>query len=330
MKTLLAIHFSLLAFCFSSFSTAEPLVLPGDGLAERPFLYAGEWDFRHEQQTLFIVREGKVDWTYQIPLKDEKGRLQEFSDATYLSNGNVLFAYMRGARLVSPDKSTVWSFEAPEGFEVHVAQAIARDKVMIVCNGNPATVKLFDTRTGRLEREFRLATGNPNASHGQFRRVRMTRQGTVLAAHMDWNKVAEYDLEGKRLWELAVLSPWAAVRLHNGNTLVTSNRGFVREFGPGGNLVWEFLPEDAPGLTLFSPQEANRLSNGNTVISYWCPGSLKDPSDWSGTIQVIEVSPSKEIVWALSSWEGAADLGPATCIQLLDEEGVPELLEQQR
>lgn len=135
---------------------ADPsLPLPGKGLDEHPFLYAGEWDHRHAEQTLFIVRDGKVDWTYQLPIKSGRDTIQEFSDATM-------------------------------------------------------------------------------------------------------------------------------------------------------------------------------LSNGNTVISYWCPGALKDPKDWKGTIQVIEVTPQKDIVWALSAWEDPADLGPATCIQLLDEPGIPENMEQQR
>ncbi len=314
---------------FAETSTTRP-PLPGRGLAEHPFLYAGEWDHRHSEQTLFIVRNGKVDWTYSVPIKSPRGSIQEFSDATMLSNGNVVFAYMSGAMLVSPDKKVVWHYEAPPGFEVHVAQPIGLDRVMIVQNGAPATMKLIHIATGVVEKEIPLPTGDPARSHGHFRRARLTRADTLLAAHMDNNKVAEYDMTGKEVWALAVLSPWGAVRLKNGNTLVTSNRDFVREYNSAGTPVWEFTQADAPQFHLFGPQEANRLANGNTVISYWCPGPLKDPKDWPGTIQVIEVTPDKKVVWALSEWTPPADLGPATCIQLLDEPGIPENREQQR
>ncbi len=304
--------------------------LPGRGLAQHPFLYAGEWDHRHAEQTLFVVREGRVAWTYTVPLKGPRGTIQEFSDATMRSDGNVVFAYMGGAMLVSPAKEVLWRYDAPEGFEVHVAQPLGTERVMIVQNGNPATMRVYNVVSGALEREVRLPTGDPARPHGHFRRARMTRAGTVLAAHMDNNKVAEYDMDGREVWALAVLSPWGAIRLANGNTLVTSNRGFVREYDPRGQVVWEFGPADAPQLRLFGPQEACRLANGNTVISFWCPGVLKDPQDWPGSIQVLEVTPAKEVVWALSSWAAPADLGPATCIQLLDEPGVPEHGEQQR
>lgn len=304
--------------------------LPGRGLGQHPFLYAGEWDHRHADQTLFVVRDGKVAWNYTVPIKSPRGTVQEFSDATMLSNGNVVFAYMSGAMLVSAGKEVLWSYEAPEGFEVHVAQPVGLAHVMIVQNGNPATMKLINVTTGAIEREVRLPTGNPANAHGHFRRARLTAAGTILAAHLDNNKVAEYDMDGKEVWALAVLSPWGAVRLKTGNTLVTSNRGFVREFDPEGRVVWEFAQADAPGHRLFGPQEASRLANGNTVITYWCPGALKNPADWPGTIQALEVTPAKEIVWALSAWQSPADLGPATCLQLLDEPGAPENGDHQR
>src|ERR1039457_2208573 len=38
-----------------------PAVLPGKGLAQHPFLYTGEWDYRgNRDQTIFVVRDGKV------------------------------------------------------------------------------------------------------------------------------------------------------------------------------------------------------------------------------------------------------------------------------
>ena len=296
----------------------SPAILPGRGLAQHPFFYAGEWNHPSPDQTMYVVRDGKVVWSYSIPLKSPAGTIQEYSDATLLSDGRVLFAHMTGARLIGADKQTLWSYEAPKGFEVHVAQPLGSDRAMIVQNGNPATMMIFNTATGVKEKEFVLPTGNPAKQHGHFRRARITPAGTLLAAHMDNNKVAEYDMDGKEVWALAVLSPWAAVRLKNGNTLVTSNRGFVREYTPKGDTVWEFTQADVPGIKLFSLQEANRLANGNTVISNWCPNGIKDPKAWPGSVQVIEVTPAKQVVWALRAWDEPANLGPATNIQLLD------------
>ena len=302
----------------------SPDNLPGQELAQHPFLYAGEWNYPKPVQTLFIVRDGKVAWSYDIPSKDKDGGTQEISDATRLSNGNVVFAYMAGAEEVTPDKKVIWSYLAPKNFQVHVAQPVGLDQVMIIQNGNPAKMMIFNTITNQVVKEFELPTGNPKNTHPQFRRARITAAGTLLAAHMDNNKVAEYDLTGKEIWSLAIPSPWAANRLKNGNTLISSNKGFVREVNPKGETVWEFTQKDAPDIKLFSIQEANRLANGNTIITNWCPNGIKDPKKWSTSVQALEVTPDKKVVWALRAWSDPADLGPATNLQLLDEPGTPE------
>jgi hypothetical protein len=45
---------------------------------------------------------------------------------------------------------------------------------------------------------------------------------------------------------------------------------------------------------------------------------LERPETWPGSVQVLEVTPEKKVVWALSEWNNP-DLGPASSIQLLDE-----------
>jgi hypothetical protein len=90
--------------------------LPGNGPAQHPFLYAGEWDTRKPlEQSIFIVRGGKVVWQYSIPLRTPTDRIQEFDDATLLSNGNIIFSRVSGAGEVNPRKELVWNYEAPPG-----------------------------------------------------------------------------------------------------------------------------------------------------------------------------------------------------------------------
>jgi outer membrane protein assembly factor BamB len=300
-----------------------PDILPGNGLLQHPFFYAGEWNYPKPVQTIFIVRDGKIVWSYSIPSK-VGADISEFSDASLLSDGSVVYAAKTGAAKITADKKIVWSYTAPEGFEVHVIQPIGLDRIMYVQNGNPATLTVLNLATGKTETQFTLPTGAPTKTHGQFRRVRMTAAGTFLAAHMDNNKVVEYDNTGKAIWSIDVPSPWAAVRLKNGNTLISSNKGFVHEVNPAGQTVWELTQKDVPDYKLFSLQEADRLANGNTLITNWCPNGIKKPADWPKSVQAIEVTPDKKVVWALQSWTDPADLGPATSLQLLDEPGKVE------
>jgi hypothetical protein len=154
----------------------------------------------------------------------------------------------------------------------------------------------------------------------------MTRKGTFLVAHLDLGKVVEYDQNGKEVWSVAAPSAWAAVRLKNGNTLISGNQhGYVREVNPKGETVWEIDKDDLPGILLHTVQEVSRLANGNTLINNWV-GSVPT-AEWPSVVQLIEVAPDKKVVWALRDW---SVLGPASSTQLLDEPGRPEKRELER
>ncbi len=299
--------------------------LPVSAATRHDFLYAGEWDVRKPlEQSIFLVRGGKIVWQYSIPLRTASDRIQEFDDATLLPNGNVVFSRMSGAGMVGPDKKLLWEYPAPAGTEIHSCQWIGNERVLVMRNGNPAQAMIINTASGIVEKEIAIPTPVTN-THGQFRHIRMTKQGTLLIPHLGENKVVEYDLGGKVLWSVAAPSPWQAVRLDNGNTLIAGDWSrYVREVNPKGETVWEFTQADVPNDRLGNTQSANRLPNGNTIITNWIAGE-KDTSLWPGTVQVFEVTRDKHVVWALSSWDHP-DLGPATSIQLLDD---PRPVEQQ-
>jgi outer membrane protein assembly factor BamB len=311
-----------------SYPPLDPAQLPGKGAAEHPFLYAGEWDTRKPQeQSMFLVRAGQVVWRYTMPLKNAIGQIQEFDDATLLSDGNIIFSHMSGASMVNPEHKIVWDYPAPAGTEIHSIQSIGRDRVLLMRNGNPAQAMIINTATGQTEKEIPIPTTVPN-THGQFRHIRMTPANTILVPHLSEGKVVEYDLTGKVLWSVQAANVWSAIRLKNGHTLLAGDaRGYAREVNAAGETVWEFTQADVP-FKLYNVQTAQRLANGHTVLCCWCAGN-NHSSEWPGTVQVLEVTAEKKIVWALSSWTNP-DLGPATSIQLLDEPGVPEMVGQQQ
>ena len=295
--------------------------LPGRGLAQHPFLYCGEWQGRSvEQQTMYIVRDGKVAWSYTNPRKGELG------DCTMLSNGNIVFSRQYGASEITPDKKIVWDYDGPRGTEIHTAYPIGMDKVLIMQNGDPAKLLVIHKATNGVETEIVLPTRDPRGVHGQFRHVRPTPAGTFLAAHMDLGKVVEYSADGKEIWSVPAPSAWAAVRLKNGNTLISGNQvGYVREVNSKGETVWEIGKNDLPGIQLFTVQEVSRLANGNTLINNWSGGLAPDMIQTA--VQLIEVTADKKVAWALKDWK---TLGPASSTQLLDEPGAAEKGEIQR
>ena len=102
--------FSIAVSCAATVAAAQPAPLPGHGLAQHPFLYCGEWQNRSiSQQVIYVVRDGKIVWSYTNPLKGELG------DCTMLSNGNIVFSRQFGASEITPDKKIVWNYDGPPG-----------------------------------------------------------------------------------------------------------------------------------------------------------------------------------------------------------------------
>lgn len=288
--------------------TTTEAPLPGAGLAAHDFFYAGE----SKDRRAFIIRGGAVAWSYDDPTG--KG---EISDAILYKNGDVLLAHQYAVKLVSADKKVLWEYVVPTGCEVHTAQLIGTEHVLLVQNGNPAVVKVINRTTQAVAKEFPLPVKNPDKVHGQFRHAQLTAAGTLLVAHMDLSQLCEYDSDGKQLWSFPTgTGLWGVVPLTNGNVLFTDRAGF-HEVARSGTIVWECLRTDLPAYPLRNLQMAWRLPNGNTLVNNWA-------NQWSGqadptkpTIQALEIAPDKSVVWALRSWN-EPNLGPATIIQMLD------------
>ena len=289
-----------------------PSTLPGKGLAQHDFFYAGEAKTRD----MYLVHAGNVVWAYN----DSTNR-GEISDAVRLSNGNVLFAHQYAVTLISPDKQVLWNHDAAPNCEIHTAQPIGTSHVIFIQNGPEPKFFVANLSSGQIEKEFSLPVKNTNSTHGQFRHARLTDAGTYLVAHMDLGKVVEYDEAGKAIWSADTPGIWSAERLPNRNTLTCGKT--VRELNPHGETVWEFTAADVPDYQFNSMQIATRLPNGDTLVNNWV-------NQWNGAVdkeaapvQALEISPDKKVVWALRSWANP-DLGPATTIQLLDDSAVRE------
>jgi hypothetical protein len=284
-----------------------PAGLPGNGMAQHPMVYVGEG-----YNKILVVNNGKIVWTYST------GTGWEYDDVWMLSNGNVVFSRMQYVAEVTPKKEVVWRYDAPAGTEIHTCQPIGLDKVMFVQNGLPPKLFVINTKTKAVEVEHDLpapSLTDKGTVHAQFRRTRYTAQGTYLVPFLEMGRVVEYDKDFKEVWKYDITSPWAAVRLKNGNTLITEERDILtREVNPKGETVWEITPKDLPEAWRYAnSQSVTRLANGNTVV---CSrgGDAKGP-------QLVEVTPDKKVVWVLQDW---ANFGPATGVQMLDEPGIPE------
>jgi hypothetical protein len=225
---------------------------------------------------------------------------------------------MAYAEEITPQKRVVWHLDAPKGTEIHTVQPIGLDRVLLVENGLPPRLKVINVKTGAVDVDHALpavSATDRSTVHGQFRRIRMTASGTYLVPFLEMGRVAEYDRNFDEIWSYAIKSPWAAVRLLNGNTLITDEKvELTREVNRKGETVWELkLSELPPELAFHGSQSCVRLANGNTILCSRGNGG-------NGS-QLVEVTPEKRVVSIMYDWD---PFGPATAIQVLDEPGVAE------
>lgn len=286
--------------------------LPGEGLARHPMLYVGE-----NYNKMFLVKDGKVIWTYAT------GPRPEFDDVWMLSNGNILFSRMEYVAMITPDKKVLWRYDCQlsndsKKTEIHACQPIGLDKVMFVENALPPRLKVVNIKTGATEVDHEIPYEAQHGVHGQFRRARVTAQGTYLISYLSLDRVVEFDKDFKEIWRYEIPKPWAAIRLKNGNTLITNEKdSLTREVNAKGETIWEFsCLKDLPAEYQFTsaPQTCTRLANGNTIFSSRGQNG-KGP-------QLIEVTPDKKVVWVLQDWK---TLGDATAVQILNDPGIPEV-----
>ena len=152
-----------------------------------------------------------------------------------------------------------------------------------------------------------MKVNKPNA-HTDTRLARKLQKGNYLVCHEGDGFVREYDADGKIVWEYEVplfgKSPagghgpeswgnkcFCAVRMGNGNTLITTGNGHsVIEVTPAKEIVWQVNQKDLEGITLGWVTTVEVLTTGNYLIGN-CHAGAGQPT-------LVEVDPkTKKVVW---------------------------------
>jgi hypothetical protein len=244
-------------------------------------------------------------------------------DGCVLENGNLLICWSDEVReLTREKKETVFHYQlSKDNQELGTAQRLGDGKTLITELG-PKPVLLEVDPDGTVSRRVPLQPETDNG-HMQTRMARKLANGNYLVPHLLAFKVKEYDPTGKVVREFktdleelggraAENWPFTAIRLANGNTLVNLTHGNKTvELDPEGKVVWKASNEDVAGKPFDDPCGAQRLPNGNTVITSYHAKAEQ------GVIKIFELTPDKKIVW---QYDGPH---PAHEFQVLTTNGQP-------
>ena len=252
----------------------------------------------HAHNRVALLNErGEVIWDYSVPHPQ---------DAWMLPNGNILTTYYQGVREVTRAKQIVWEYKTTKPNEIPCCQPLPDGNVLIGIVGECRLIEV--NRRGEIVHEVRLTT-TEKKPHAQFRMCRKTPEGTYLVPFTAEGAVREYDATGKVLREFPRNpSPVAALRLPNGNTLISAG-GAVTEYDTANNIVWRVDADWFPDIQFGTLAGLQRLPNGNTIVCNW---NTRDTGDRIGA-HIFEVTPDKRIVWQVTG----ATIGQVAQCQIL-------------
>jgi hypothetical protein len=260
--------------------------------------------------TGIIDEEGRETWDSGRPAA---------RDGFVLPNGNILIAWSDEVVEFTPDKQVVFRYKkSAENNEIGTVQRLADDRTLVTELGRQPRLMELD-RDAKMVLEFPLQPETDNA-HMQTRMARRLPDGNYLVPHLLAFKVKQYsktgDVQKQFPTDLEELGgraaenwPFTAIRLENGNTLVTLTHGNkVVELDANGKFVWRADNDSVAGKPFVDPCGAQRLPNGNTVIASY--GA-------SQGIKVFEITRDREIVWKYDGKHRAHE------IQVLTTNGKP-------
>lgn len=220
-------------------------------------------------------------------------------DGYVLKNGNILICWADEVREYNKKKKVVFTYSrAEKTMELGTAMRLSNGNTMITESGsNPRIVEV--NKKGKVVSSIPLKPDTDNV-HMQTRMARKLFNGNYLVPHLLAFAVKEYQPDGKVVnvfhTDLEDLGgreaenwPFTAIRLDNGNTLVTLTHGNKAvEFDSNGKVVWKVSNSDLQEAPFVDPCGAQRLPNGNTVIASY--GAQKG-------IKLFELTPDKSMVW---------------------------------
>ncbi len=169
--------------------------------------------------------KGNIKWTKNnlngMPLSAQR-----------LANGNTFIAMQN--QLLEVDKDGKEVFTMPRGHDIMKARKLRNGQIAVITN--QGRYALIDPKTKREVKGFSCGWVQMWGS------MDVLPNGHVLVPQFNNSKVAEYDGDGKIVWQADVQWPTSVKRLPNGQTLVASlNTNQVLVLDRKGKVVWQHV-----------------------------------------------------------------------------------------
>ena len=255
--------------------------------------------------TRIVSGEGKVLWSYPASTRD----------GWVLEDGHILLTLTKsssypGGGVIELTREGKLLFEyRGQQEEVNTAQKISKHRYLLTEAGPQPRILEVET-SGKIVASVPISCQKTNF-HMQSRMTRKLPNGNYLVPQLLDKVVREYDHSGQIVWEVKTPHwPFTAIRLPDGHTLINCTYGNQSiEVDKAGSTVWSLSNDDLSEPLIKDACGAQRLPNGNTVITSYGIGAKRT--------KLIEVDRAKKVVW---TWTDELPHG-IHHFQILDSQG---------
>lgn len=243
-----------------------------------------------------IIDKGtkKIEWEYPL----EKG--WECNSVACTDDGNILFSYSKGARLVSKDHNVIWDIKSPEGCEMQTADVLPNGNIILAWTGHPAVILETDKKGNIISRtEFETGIDNP---HSQFRQISKNPDGNYVIPIMGGDLIYEVSPKGIVLNKITPCSNYFTV-LNEGKENVYwvacgDKHILMKVDFSTGKVLEKIEQESIEGVRLFFVAGLCKSENDGLYVCNW-QGHDKDAMK-SNSPQLFEIDNSLNVVWSLN------------------------------
>ena len=226
--------------------------------------------------------------------RKQLARARKVNDLSVLANGNVLYADRDfGVREVDANGKIV--FELKVDGEVHGVGRLA-DGTTVIGECGAMKIHRVDAQ-GKAVSDPLLVSAEIRNAHRHMRNFRRLDNGHYLVCHEGDSRVRQYDPKGKVVLDLKSPSPFSALRLKNGGTLVSGGPGKVKitEFDKNRKVVWQLKKGELKSIKMGYAAGLQVLGSGNIVL---CNHSHR-----KGLVSLLEITRDKKLAWSFDDRE---------------------------
>lgn len=256
---------------------------------------------------LLIDKEtGNIDWSHPL----EKG--EECNSVALTPDGNVIYSYSKGAKIVNFNHDVIWNFNVSDKQELQSVSVLKRGGFLLGICGTPSQLLEVDSKgkvTNKIE--FDLNIEHP---HAQFRQIRQSKNNNYLVPVMSSKKLIELNAQGQTISEFNLPGgPFSSFELKNGNLFIPCGDAhcLVEVDRITGKEVKRISSDDLAKVSLYFVAEISQLKNGNLMVSNWT-GHSKEATN--NAPQLFEIDAKNNIVWSLSNQSKVGMISAFYCL----------------